>query len=246
MKATLYVVPGSHPSATVERALELKGISYEREDLLPVVHRLQQMRRFGGPTVPGLELDGGNERILGSRPIVRRLEELVPEPALLPAERGSRILVERAERWGDEVLQPVARRIAWATLKRSPGSMTSFAEGARLPIPTRVAALGARQIALLGARVNGASDPAVRADLIHLPHHLDRIDGWISDGVLGGPEPNAADLQIGAGLRLLLCLGDLAPLIGPRPAATPARRHFARFPGHVPAGVLPAEWLPAA
>ena len=36
-----------------------------------------------------------------------------------------------------------------------------------------------------------------RADIAALPGQLDRVDGWIADGLIGGDEPNAADLQIG-------------------------------------------------
>ena len=36
MTAKLYVVPGSHPCAAVEAALELKGIAFDRVELLPV------------------------------------------------------------------------------------------------------------------------------------------------------------------------------------------------------------------
>jgi glutathione S-transferase len=239
--ATLYVVPGSHPCAAVERALELKGIEYRRVDLLPVAHRLQQHRRFGARTVPGLELDGG-ERVVGSRAIMARLDELVRDPVLCSTDPD----VGRADRWGDEVLQPVVRRLAWAALRRAPGAMTSYAEGARLPLPTRLAAVGNAPVAALAGRLNGASDPAVRADLIHLPRHLDRVDRWIELGLLGGEAANAADLQIGAGLRLALTLADLAPQIDARPAGALARRHFPRFPGHVPPGTFPAAWLSAA
>src|SRR5438874_7937106 len=35
MDLKLYVIPGSHPCATVEAALDLKGLGYERVDLLP-------------------------------------------------------------------------------------------------------------------------------------------------------------------------------------------------------------------
>ncbi|MEA2449172.1 MAG: Glutathione S-transferase, N-terminal domain, partial [Thermoleophilaceae bacterium] len=35
MRLTLYSIPGSHPCQTVEAALELKGLPYERVDLLP-------------------------------------------------------------------------------------------------------------------------------------------------------------------------------------------------------------------
>ena len=38
--------------------------------------------RYGGTTVPGMRIDG--ERLVGSRTIMRRLDELAPEPPLLP------------------------------------------------------------------------------------------------------------------------------------------------------------------
>ena len=74
---------------------------------------------------------------------------------------------------------------------------------------------------------------------------LDRIDGWIADGVMGGEQPNAADLQIATSLRLLMAFADLRPLIEARPAGQLALRLFPDFPGDVPAGAIPAEFLPA-
>jgi len=62
-------------------------------------------------------------------------------------------------------------------------------------------------------------------------------------GVLGGGSPNAADLQIGASLRLLATIGDLRPLLAGRPSAALTERWFADFPGDVPAGAYPAGWL---
>jgi glutathione S-transferase len=88
-------------------------------------------------------------------------------------------------------------------------------------------------------RIHGVDEPAVRADLAHLPAHLDRVDRWIEEGVLGGEAPNAADLQIAASLRLLLTLEDLREAIDARPAGKLARRLFADYPGHCPAGALP-------
>ena len=244
MTATLYAVPGSHPAAAAARALELKGIPYRRVDLLPVIHKLQQRVRFGGATVPGLVLDGG-EKVLGSMEIMRRLDRLVPEPPLLPADAEVRADVERAERWGEEVLQPLARRIAWATLRRAPKSMPSYAEGAKLPIPLPIAAMSGGPVAIAETRIHRASDENVRADLANLHHHLDRVDGWIEAGVIGGDPPNAADLQIAASLRLLLTLEDVAPLVDPRPAGRLARAQFPVFAGRVPAGALPPGWVPA-
>ena len=43
----------------------------------------------------------------------------------------------------------------------------------------------------------------MRADLAALPGLLDQVDAYIADGVLGGDQPNAADLQIAPTIRLL-------------------------------------------
>ena len=61
--------------------------------------------------------------------------------------------------------------------------------------------------------------------------------------VVGGAQPNAADLQIGSGLALLLTIEDVANAFGARPPFDLARRWFPDYPGHVPAGVFPAEWF---
>ena len=242
MAATLYAVPASHPCACVERALQLKAIDYRRIDMPPVAHMPIQKARFGGATVPGLVLDG--RKILGSLHIIRALEEKVAEPPLLPADPKERKSVQLAEGWGDEVLQPLVRRVIWSALGREPAAMPSYSEGSRLQVPAPLAQLSAPLIARAEQRINRSSDLNVRADLAHLAHHLDRIDNWIADGVLGGVEPNAADLQIGPSVALLASVEDLADILRDRPAPALARRWFPDYPeGSVPAGTLPPEWL---
>jgi glutathione S-transferase len=244
MTAVLYAIPASHPCATAERALQLKGIGYRRVEMIPIVHRLPQRIRFGTGTVPGVTFDDG-ARVVGSRAILRALEQRVAEPSLLPAARDARARVERAEEWGEQVLQPLVRRILWAGLRRAPGAIQSYTEGATLPVPAPLARFSAPLVVAASARVNGAGDPVVRADLISLPGHLDRVDRWIADGTLGGESANAADLQIGSGLSLLLTVQDVRPLLERRPAGALARRAFPSYPGETPAGTLPAAWLPA-
>ena len=134
--------------------------------------------------MPAVEFDDG-EKVLGSREIVRALEHRVPDPPLLPADRRERRAVEEAERWGDEVLQPLARRLAWAALVRSTGSMMGFAEDADLPVPDPLVKVTAPLVARVSAYFNGASDPAVRSDLINLDFHLDRADRLIETGAAG-------------------------------------------------------------
>jgi glutathione S-transferase len=242
MANKLYVIPGSHPCAAAEAALALKGVGYDRVDWIPVVHRLLGKLTYGARTVPGMKLEG--EKLVGSRAIMRRLDALVAEPVLYPADAERRAQVERAEEWGDEVLQELTRRLSWAVLKREPSAMESFSEGAKLLVPTWMARPTLPLVARMAARLNHESDETTRADLRDLPGHLDRIDGWIADGVLGGEHPNAADLQIGASLGLLRALGDLRPLVDERPCARLAG-YLAPPAGTAPAGVLPPEWLPA-
>jgi glutathione S-transferase len=97
-------------------------------------------------------------------------------------------------------------------------------------------------VARSAARLNQVSDASTRSDLLALGGHLDRVDRWVGDGLLGGTEPNAADLQIGACLQLALTLDHLRPLIDGRPGARLAA-FLAPIPGAAPA-VLPAGWLP--
>jgi glutathione S-transferase len=236
----LYVLPGSHPCAAVEAALRLKGIAFERVDLLPLSQLLVGPLRFGGVTVPGMRI--GGERLVGSVAIMRRLDELEPEPALLPSPGDSaRAGVLEAERWGDQVFQGVPRRVIDVALVRRPDTMESYAGDAKLPLPRALLRPALPLTARLLAIRNKARDETARADLAELPHQLDLVDGWIAEGLLGGEPPNAADLQIGSTIRLLMSLGDVRPLVEGRPAAALAR-YFPPLAGSVPAGVLPQEW----
>jgi glutathione S-transferase len=225
----------------VEAALELKGIAYKRVDLLPLTQQIVGPLRYGGRTVPGLRLAG--ERIVGSRPIMRRLDELAPEPLLLPpAGDSARAGVLEVERWGDEVFQGVPRRLINAAFLRGPGAMESYAGDAKLPLPRAMLRPALPLTAKLLAIQNKARDENARADIAELPHQLELIDGWIVEGLLGGERANAADLQVGSAIRLLMSLGDVRPLIEGRPAAALAR-YFPPLAGEVPAGALPQEWL---
>jgi glutathione S-transferase len=240
----LYVLPGSHPCAAVEAALALKSIAYDRVELLPLLQVLVGPLRWGGTTVPGLRVDGG--RIVGSRAIMRALDALVAEPALLPDPADpARARVLEAERWGDEVFQSVPRRLIDAAFLRRPGAMESYAAEAKLPLRPAMMRPAMPLTARLMALKNKATDEAARADLAGLPAQLGRVDTWIEEGLLGAEQPNAADLQIGSTVRLLMTIGDVRPLVEGRPAARLAR-YFPHMVGAVEAGVLPAQWLATA
>ncbi len=245
MTAKLYVLPASHPCAAVEAAIALKGLEVDRVWLLPTMPVLIGPLRYGGTTVPGMRIDG--ERIVGSREIMRKLDQLKPEPPLLPAVGDQRrAAVLEAERWGDEELQSVPRRIIDVAFLRMPHAMESYiGEDAKLPLPRAMIGPATPLTARLMAFKNKARDSAARADIAELPNQLDKVDSWIAEGLIGAEQPNAADFQIGSTIRLLQTIADLRPLIQGRPCA----QLIELFPpsvGEVPAGVLPPEWLPAA
>ena len=241
MAIVLYVGPASHPSWTARLMLEQKGIDYKRRDLIYILLKAWvRAAGFPGVTVPALKLDG--ERVQGSTAIARELDRVKPDPPLFPADPEERDTVEEAERWGDEVLQPKARRILWAALKRDRSAIKSYLEGSRLGLPHGLAAATAAPIIALSARFNEATDENVREDLATLPGDLDRIDKLIADGVLGGDPPNAADFQIATSVRVLMTLDDLRAAIEGRPAGELAMRIAPDFPGHMDPA-LPPDWL---
>jgi glutathione S-transferase len=240
----LYVLPASHPCAAVEAALRLKSMPFERIDLLPMTQLLVGPPRYRGKTVPGIRI--GGERLTGSRTIMRRLDELTPEPSLLP-EVGdpARVRVLEVECWGDEEFQDVARDILPRAFVRNPAVMESFvADDFKLPLPRAMLRPSLPLTARLMTLRSKTSDQTARSSLAALPDRLDRVDAWIGDGLLGGEHPNAADLQIGSTVRLLSAIADVRPLIAGRPAAA-LTRYFPPMVGEVPAGTLPAEWRPA-
>lgn len=234
---TLHVLPPSHPCMTAEAALRLKGLEYEKVSLQPGTHPEEMERVYGEGrrTVPGLLV--GDEPVHGSRAILERLEALVPEPALYPGDA-----VREAERWGDEELQDLGRRLPWGALHFRPEAMGTFGGAGPLDPPGTDFAM--RYIRATW-KYHGITAERLAADLAGLPGKLDRVDALAAEGVIGGDEPNAADLQIGATLRVLLTVRDLHPLLEGRPGEAIARRWFPDYAGEVPAGAYPPGWVPS-
>jgi glutathione S-transferase len=100
----------------------------------------------------------------------------------------------------------------------------------------------AAPIVALSAHFNEADDEHARRSLAEFPAMLDRVDGWIAAGVLGGEQLNAADFQIATTLRLAMTLDDLRPAIEGRPAGALAMRVSPSYPGKTPP-IFPAAWL---
>jgi glutathione S-transferase len=239
----LYWIPVSHPSQAARKMLDLKQVDYQLVGVLPMNQRLHlRLAGFSRGTVPALKLDGG--RVQGSREIARALDERWPDPPLFPADPEQRRRVEEAERWGEERLQPVARRIGRFGAARSVELRRWGAQG--LPLPALVARVSgplagyyARTVEADGRR---ASEASVQDDLAALPDMLADVERLLADGTLTLDPPNAATLQVLASVRLLDSYSDLHSYIGESRAAQAARDVFPRYPGPMPS-FLPPEWL---
>ncbi len=241
---TLHVLDASHPAHAAEAALESRGIEFERVVLLLDGTHPQKVEEVYGPgndSVPGMLV--GDKPVHGSSAIFTRLDELVPdELSLFPAPHEDEI--RAAEQWGNEVFQKVGRRLTWGSLQFKPYAAAQAVGGEPLnPEATDFMLRFLRGI----WKHHEINCVAVAEALTEMPNHLDRIDSWIADGVLAQSSelPNAADLQIGSTLALLLTIGDIRPMTEGRPCEQLASLTRPRN-GMIPAGALPEHWMPPA
>jgi glutathione S-transferase len=235
----LYVIPGSHACRSAMLMLEHKQVPYRRVDIVTLLHPLVarlhgfnaggQTRTAGGRrtfglrlgdrlgTVPALAANG--HRISTNHGIARFLDEHHPEPPLFPADPEQRAAVEEAERWANETLQMAARRIPGAAVVRDPETFSRSAGDGRLGYLLYKRELARRLIIPRIFRGVFASSPKAERDPVtELPAMLDKVDAWITDGVLGGAQLNAADFMVGPSLALILYRPDVKPLFEGRPA----------------------------
>jgi glutathione S-transferase len=250
MKARLYAGPASHPSMAAALMLDRKEIEYEVVWLLlPLSGPVLRLRGFPSRTVPALRL--GTRKFQGSRLISNALEDLVPDPPLFPGRGPQRRAVEDAERFGEEKLQPLARRVVVWSLRRDSSLVAhQLAEartiqGAHIPISPALMRLTSGPTLTWYAHKIGADTAAVQADLHRLPAMLDRVETWISAGVLGRDPPTAADFQIATSLGQLMTVRELQAYVEPRPAGQLSRGLVPDYPGRS-AGLLKRDWLAAA
>ena len=234
----LYVIPGSHACRSAMLMLEHKGVPYRRVDIVPLLHpvavRLHgfdaggQTRSAGGKRTPGIRvgdrlgtvpaLAANGHRISTNHGIARFLDEQHPDPPLLPADPERRAPVEEAERWANGQLQMAARRIPGAAAVRDPDLARESGDGRMGYLLYKNAHVRRLLVPWILSRVfrsNPARDDELLAELSEM---LDRIDALIREGVLNGPELNAADFMVAPSLALILYRPDVKPMFEGRPA----------------------------
>jgi glutathione S-transferase len=235
-RLVLHRYAASHPCHAVQAALRYKGLEYERDDVVPGTRRdeLQSYYGEGNTTLPGMLI--GDEPVHTSVAIMRRLEEISPDPPLYPADRAG--AVRAAEEWGDGELQDLGRRLPWGVLRFRPQALGLLSGGDELDSAGIDAAL---EYTYRAWRYHRISTVRLAEDIANLSGLLDHADRLVADGVIGTPEPTAADFQIGATIRVLTQVGDLAPLLAGRAVMDVADRWFRPPRRVVPAGSFPSS-----
>lgn len=241
-EARLYGIPMSHPVLAVRGMLDRKRMPYRYVALLAGAHPPSLWALgFRRSTVPALRLPDGR-RVQGSLAIAQALERVVPEPPLYPADPEARARAQRAERWGEAVLQPVPRRLIRWGLRNDSRQRRWFADVASpLPAPRVTGKLMAPAAAIFARRV-GAGDEQIKRDLAELPALLDEVDRLLADGVIGTEHPGSADFQIAASVRMLAAMEDVGRVVAGRPAEAFAFGLIPEYPP-IPAA-LPPHWIP--
>ena len=213
MTAMLYAIRGSHAVCTGELMLEHKGIDFTRVNYPPGPHRvLVRVIGFKGDRVPAVKFDDGR-RVQGTRELPRVLDELVPEPRLVPDD--PRAL--EAERWADDVLQQWARRMVASTGARNPDALAGRGAEGRLGALLSPYDQPRRVIARLVLVAFRASKEQLRDDRERTGETLDQVDAWIADGVLNGHQLRSPEFAVASSLALVEYIVALQPELRRRP-----------------------------
>jgi glutathione S-transferase len=238
--ATLYVIPGSHACAAVKLMLGRKGVPFRTVELPTGLHpQLVRLRGFPGSPSPLRMIDGkptrmsalldrlgtvpalsiGGDRVQRSTEIARFLDRRIPEPPLFPADPERRAAVEEAEAWADEPLQMFARRLVIVAGARNLDEMSERGARGRLGALLAGNAPQRQLAAKVAARnVFRANEDAECRLLAELPEVLDRADSYFAAGVVGGEDPNVADMMMAPSLALLDYRLDVREEVRSRPA----------------------------
>jgi glutathione S-transferase len=159
----LLQIPFSHNSIKVRRALGLKGLSYERENINPAVRR-RVIQASGQPLTPVL-LDNGRA-VTDSTEILLYLEERYPQTPLLPEGPSERAECLLLEDWADTAFMALTRRLGYWSFINSDNSLGDLFFP-QAPVPVRralapIAVLRLKRRFRLSEKRNAADEPQAR------------------------------------------------------------------------------------
>ncbi len=175
----------------VVRGLELKGIDYE----ITGIKGPGDLRRNNPTTGKMPVVTIGTERIYDSTFILRRLDELYPQPALQSSEPAVAAAQRQLEDWSDESLYWYLMALRW-TERNTEATLREVLEG--LPLPVRLVDKGRlrRKIGPM-AQVQGLGRLPYEVLVAELERRLDDLESQLGErSFFYADQPSVADLAV--------------------------------------------------
>ena len=224
----LWQIEISHYSEKVRWALEYKGVDHVRRSPFPGMHIPIALWLSSGEakTFPILQLDG--RTIADSTAAIAALEELVPEPALYPADPDQRRRALALEDYFDEELGPHARLLPFHELIGDPDLFAELAaQSVPGPLGKATSFVGAYARGYTRVRWGAGSDRAAEEARTGIVAAMDRLEAELETNggeYLVGESFGVADLTAAA-----LFYPIVAPEGGPLPPDQEMPASFEQF-----------------
>ena len=205
-----YQIPISHFCEKVRWALDYKGLPYRSVCVNPITRR-ELARISAGGQVP--IITDGERVVCDSTAIVEYLEEICPEPPLIPPKEPERREAMDLEQIADEEIGPAVRRVAYEALFSDPRRF------ARLMLPKKgmtrlLNPMRRLAIPMLVRRHFGITEERLETDRRELRDLLAELGERLGGrAYFVGDRLTIADISVASLLGPLDLIGD-APWIG--------------------------------
>jgi glutathione S-transferase len=177
--------------------LDYKQIPYQTIEITPGLGQIEIYRLSGQRRVPVLK----DERhiLTDSTAIATYLEQIYPEPALVPADARTKGLCWILEAWADDSIGPNARQVAIGAFNQHPNFRTALLpETTPDVVKTVLGAVPSDWLNFLGTGV-GFSPEAIQIATTQLKQDLASLVLLLeTQPYLLGPQPTLADFAIAA------------------------------------------------
>ena len=180
----------------VRMALQAKGLSFREVEVTPGIGQISLFRLSGQRQVPVLV--DGDEVVSDSSAICRYLEELRPEPPLIPSDPQQRAQMQLIEDWADTTLA-AAVRAALLQAAADDAQLRDVLIPDDVPSPVRqvMSGLPGGWLSSLGELLGQEQRASMLSSLCAV------ADGLDLNGCLVGDAISLADIAVGAQLSLL-------------------------------------------
>ena len=232
MSAVLWHIPISHYNEKARWALDWKGIEHTKRAPTPGAHMAVALWLTRGRhgTFPGLQIDG---RTIGdSSASIAALDEIQPEPRLIPLEPRERARALELEEFFDEELGPHLRRSVFHDVLPHTDYASALMTTDCSPLVRtmyRAVFPALRPVFRMDMRIDDAGAQLGRAKIVTA---LDRIEAELQpSGYLVGEHFSVADLTAAALLSPLVAPPEY-PYALPGPWPEPFASFRASVAGH--------------